>query len=125
MRTNFAMTTCTSNRALSVFARPRQLIGGTAVTLVLAMTLLSPVIANAADLPGCASGFTAVSETKSELTCIRTEKADSEADADNKSKLIETNKGCGGKVTEQRASVADGLDGGWLVTMLFSCADGD
>lgn len=92
---------------------------------VLAVTLMLPTIGQAADLPECASGFTQAAQTKSVLTCIRTEKAESEADADDKSKLIQTAKGCDGRVTEQRASVADAADGSWLVTMLFSCADGD
>lgn len=92
---------------------------------VLAVTLMLPAIGQAGDLPECASGFTQAAQTKSVLTCIRTEKVESEADADDMSKSIHDAKGCDGRVTEQRASVADSADGGWLVTMLFSCADGD
>ncbi len=70
----------------------------------------------------CAAGFTEAGSNNGQLTCLRSEHVSSADEAEATVEKLQHRKGCSGEVTEQKASIADGLSGDWLVTMLFSCA---
>jgi len=96
------------------------------LTLVAAVAFTASMTVAMDETPtACAAGFTEAGSTRSELTCVKTERVASVDEADATVEKLQHRQGCSGEVTEQKASIADGISGEWLVTMLFSCANDD